>query len=241
MKKLILVLSMVFVPNLLSLNLDIASLKTSIETSLQAIKDKGITLTDNQKSGLQIVGVLCGAYLGYNLIKKSYSSLKSNIEQEFENKFVHLIKLQFQSNKNCSDSELRDKAWAINIRKCLKQKLSEISSSDSRWSTHFDKALKKFIATFIIVDTTRSMLKSLGNKYEQEYTKTYEQLSYIDKKLVDTLVNNILLKYKPENLCTEQEKLKKQEIKERAHRIQEKLKIELVKGQLAKSFLDIVI
>jgi len=207
MNKFIFLCLLVVSQNLMPISFSFTVLKNNVDTATKKIE-------------INPIKTLCVAgsiYLIYKYGEKAFKSLKNKIEYRIENRFLNAIKLQFKPNPNCTDSELKEKAWFINIRKCLIERLEQIDPSDNMWSENFDHELSKYKKAFDLFDNARNkvfdVVKFLANPYEHEYQKTYDELNIYDKLIIDNLVKNILLKYKPDILCSQDELFKKAQMK----------------------------
>lgn len=197
------------------------------------------SLCHDKKIILKTAALIAGGYFAYTYGKKTYSFIKLNLDQKIEEETIRLIELQFKLNPQCNDKELKDKAWSINIRKCVIEKLDQIDSQDPRWSHKFEEEFKTYKKQFDKLDKFRTKVYSavhlLANDYEQEYNKPYEKISYLDQYLINTIVNNTLLKYKPDQECTAQEIIKKQNMKVSSERIAKVIQNDLGKLVLKKT------
>ncbi|MDR3647145.1 MAG: hypothetical protein P4L22_06400 [Candidatus Babeliales bacterium] len=204
-----------------------------VSTNLLPFGMAVVKLGNNTKTVLKTTALLTAAYYSCVYGTKAYNYILTKIDEKSEKEIVRLIELQFKLNPQCNDQELRDKAWSINLRKCILDKLDQIDSSDPRWSQNFQDALSKLQKSFKTFDTVRSVINTvtvhvLENNREKEYDKPYEELSYFDQYLVHIIVNNTLLKYKPNNECSASEKAKKIEMEASSERINKILKNDLL-------------
>ena len=239
-KKLIFIFSVLLVTNLFPVDFDIHSLKTSVQTNLQNIKKNGINLSNNHKIVLKTTVALTAAYYAYSYGKIAYIYISNKIAEKNEKELIRLIELQFKLNPQCNDQELKDKAWSVNIRKRVLEQLEKIDCNDSRWSQNFQDEFTKLEKNFKTFDKVRNGINTctvgiLANNREEEFDKPYEELSYLDQYMINMVVDNTLLKYKPDNECTLSEIAQKKEMKESSKRINKALKNDLGKFAASKA------
>lgn len=161
---------------------------------------------------------------GYTASILAYNSYQQYVENKIINETVEALFLSITLNstikklpKTEREEAFRKKARLINLRKRIIARLEDVITNETLSAEHtaaLNQNLQKALKAFALIDKIRN-----ENPYEQEYAVA----SQLDQMIENNLINSILLRFKPDTECTQQERAKKQELTNRRSIIKQKL------------------
>ncbi len=169
----------------------------------------------------KIGGCIFASIAGYTIYKIS----QNYIENKIINETVESLSLALTPNSTISrlpakeeEKAFRKKAWLINLRKRV---IAQINTKiqDNNLSYNHRIALSNSLQTISAACHAIDNLRTT-NPYEQEYLEA----SRLDQIIENKLINSIILRFKPNNECTQAELLQKKEIDKRRTLIVSRLK-----------------
>lgn len=158
---------------------------------------------------------------------KYFNNNKSRnyIENKIVDEAVDYLALIFTLNSTIEklpqkerENLLRQKAWLLNIRRRIINKLKDIINKPNlseEYRFRLNGSLQKISKAFDLIDNL---------KEENIYEKEYKDPSWFDKIIENNIIESILSCFKPDPECTQKELQKKQEATKRIFNIISKLK-----------------
>lgn len=196
-----------------------ATVRTEINFSFKDVDD-------NTKTAAIVFGVAAGALVGYKLYQFAYNKYKQYNEQIIIDKTVDAlivscmpVSLVKKLSPKERDELLQKKAWLINIRKRILNKLEEIVAHDNNLSKNHKEVISSKLKTaktmFAVIDTFK-----LYNRFENDYKKA----SYLDTVIENRIINSLIISLKPIEECMPTDLATKQEIQARRKKVIERVK-----------------
>ncbi|MDT8413652.1 MAG: hypothetical protein RQ875_14390 [Vicingaceae bacterium] len=156
----------------------------------------------SSKIGFGVVAVIAG-YAAGTFIYKAY---KCYLENKIINETVDALFLSLTLNstlaklpKEEQEKAFRKKAWLISMRKRIISQLQQQKTLSKEHKAALNKALNNAYLAFNIVDLFSK------NPYEQDYVNA----SFLDTMIENNIINSILLQFKPNAECNQEELTKK--------------------------------